>query len=122
MIDTNAAITLQVHNMQGQAYDIQLTVDERAAQGTLSLCQTETGTTQQHTLSALRKSRDGKTLQCSVGIASATLTIQDAQRPPQLHLQAKVFVPIMDEHYTLHETEQQRLRAWLQTLQIGVAS
>ena len=120
MASERTEMTFQVTDAQGHAYHVQLAIDEQAATGILVMRRESTGVVQQHRLDDMQKSHDGKTLQCTVGVATATLTIQDAQIPPRLHLQARVFVPVMDETYTLQPAEQQRLSAWMQALRLKV--
>ena len=115
-------MALQVHDTEGRAYSVLLRIDEKAAQGTLVLTARAVGDTRQHALTQLQKSRDGKTLMCKVGAAAATLTIEDEQTPPRLHLVARVFFPVVDTTYTLSQAEQQRLVAWINTLSLGVLS
>lgn len=122
MASHGSAITLQVCDLRGQTYHVQLQVDEPTATGTLTVRHEATGSTQQHALSALQKSQHGKALQCKVGMATATFTLQEAQDPPRLHLQARVFVPVFDETYTLAPAEHQRLSAWMDALRPGASA
>ena len=68
-------MALQVHDPDGRAYNVLLRIDAKAAQGTLVMTARAVGDTQQHELTQLQKSRDGKTLMCKVGTAAAALTI-----------------------------------------------
>jgi hypothetical protein len=111
---------LQVHDTEGQSYKVLFRVDEKAAQGTLIITGSAAGETRQYALTQLQKSRNGKTLGFQSSGATVTLTIEDASPPPRLHLVARVFVPVVDRTYTLSQTEQDRLVAWINTLSVGV--
>lgn len=111
------SITFQVHDTGGLAYDVLLRVAEQAASGTLVLTPAA-GATEQYTLTQMQKSRDGKTVTCQTGMATATLTVEDNYTPPRLHLVARVFFPVIDTTYTLSQAEQQRLVAWLSALRL----
>ena len=115
-------IAFQVHDIEGHAYSVLLRVDEKTAQGVLAVTASAAGETQQHELTQLQKSQDGKTLICKTSMATVTLTIEDEHTPPRLHLVARVFVPVVDTTYTLNQTEQERLTAWINTLSLGVLS
>ena len=115
-------MTLQVQDTEGHTYSVLIRVDEKAAQGTLMITGSAAGETQQYELTQLQKSRNGKTLGFKSSGATVTLTIEDAHTPPRLHLVARVFVPVVDTTYTLNQTEQERLTAWINTLSLGVLS
>src|SRR5215470_6697012 len=108
--------TLQVHDTEGHAYSVLIRVDEKVAQGTLTITGSAAGETQQYELTQLQKSRNGKTLGFKASGATVTLTIEDTQTPPRLHLVARVFVPVVDTTYTLSQAEQKRLMTWINTL------
>lgn len=114
-------MTFQVHDVDGQAYNVLLQVAEHAASGTLVITPAA-GTPQQYGLTQMQKSRDGKTLQCHAGPATVTLTVEDSSTPPRLHLVARVFFPVVDTTYTLVKAEQERLVAWLNTLRLPAVS
>ncbi|MGE3542261.1 MAG: hypothetical protein AB7N91_33215 [Candidatus Tectimicrobiota bacterium] len=120
MASAGSEILFQVRDMQGHTYHVQLAIDAAAAAGNLAIRQEATGNTQQHTLTGIQKSQDGNTLRCTVGMATATLSMQAEQTPPQLRLQARVFVPVLDEAYTMEAAEQQRLNHWIQTLNLAL--
>lgn len=111
-------ITFQVHDTAGQAYDVVLTVHEATATGTILLTAQPSQKRQEHSLTQMQKHRDGTTVTCKVGVATATLSIHDSTPTPTLHLVASVFFPVLDVTYTLHPSEQQRLVAWVKTLQL----
>ncbi len=115
-------MSLQVHDTEGHAYSVLLRVDEKAAQGTLVITERAAGDTRQYELTQLQKSRDGTTLGFKSSGATVTLTIEDAHTPPRLHLVARVFVPVVDTAYTLNQAEQERLMAWINTLNLGMLS
>ena len=115
-------MSLQVHDTEGHAYSVLLRVDEKAAQGTLVITVRAAGDTRQYELTQLQKSRDGTTLGFKSSGATVTLTIEDAHTPPRLHLVARVFVPVVDTTYTLNQAEQERLMAWINTLNLGMLS
>jgi len=115
-------MSLQVHDTEGHAYSVLLRVDEKAAQGTLVITERAAGDTRQYELTQLQKSRDGTTLGFKSSGATVTLTIEDAHTPPRLHLVARVFVPVVDTTYTLNQAEQERLMAWINTLNLGMLS
>jgi hypothetical protein len=115
-------MTLQVHDTEGHTYSVLLRVDEKAAQGTLMIAGSAAGETRQYELTQLQKSRNGKTLGFKSSGATVTLTIEDAHTPPRLHLVARVFVPVVDTTYTLNRAEQERLMAWINTLNLGMLS
>jgi len=119
--DSTKSMTFQAHDAGGQVYNVLLRVEEPAASGTLALTP-EAGATQQYTLTQMQKSRDGKTLQCHTGAATATLTIEDSYTPPRLHLVARIFFPVVDATYTLSQAEQERLVAWVNTLNLRALS
>ena len=119
---TTQRLVLQVHDRTGQAYAILLEVEERAATGRLMITPHNSQQAQEHTLTQMQKSHDGKTLTCTVGAATATLTIEDSIMPPALRLVARLFVPILDVTYTLREADQQRLVAWIKTLTVVTLS
>ena len=114
--------TLQVQDTEGHTYSVLIRVDEKVAQGTLTITGSAAGETQQYELTQLQKSRNGKTLGFKSSGATVTLTIEDAHTPPRLHLVARIFVPVVDTTYTLSQTEQERLTAWINTLSLGVLS
>lgn len=120
--ESTQQITVQVYNLEEQAYSVLLRVDEKTAQGTLLITPIAAGETQQRELTQLQKSRDGKTLVFKVSAATVTLTIEDEPTPPRLHLVARVFVPVLDTTYTLSQAEQERLVAWINTLSLSVFS
>lgn len=115
-------MALQVHSTEGQAYSVRIRVDEKAAQGTLAITGSAVEKTRQYELTQLQKSQDGKTLAFKASGATVTLTIEGAYTPPRLHLVARVFVPVVDTTYTLTEAEQDRLIAWINTLNLGMLS
>ena len=115
-------IAFQVHDREGYASSVLLRVDEKTAQGRLAITASAAGETQQHELTQLQKSRDGKTLMCKTSMATVTLTIKDEYTPPCLHLVAKVFFPVMDTTYTLSQADQERLVAWINTLGLRTLS
>ena len=115
-------ITLQVYDPEGHAYSALIRVDEKAAQGTLTITGSAAGEARQYELTQLQKSRNGKTLGFKASGATVTLTIEDAHTPPRLHLIARIFVPVVDTTYTLSQAEQERLVAWINTLSLGVLS
>jgi len=115
-------MTLQVHDTEGHTYSVLFRVDEKAAQGTLVITERAAGDTRQYELTQLQKSRDGTTLGFKSSGATVTLTIEDAHTPPRLHLVARVFVPVVDTAYTLNQAEQERLMAWINTLNLGMLS
>ena len=116
-VEPTQNITFQVHDAGGQAYDVLLRVAEHAASGTLVLTPAA-GATAQYSLTQMQKSRDGKTVTCQTGMATATLTVEDGYTPPRLHLVARVFFPVVDATYTLSQAEQERLVAWLNALRL----
>src|SRR5215510_8881321 len=79
-------IAFQVHDIGGHAHSVLLRVDEKTAQGRLAITASAAGETQQHELTQLQKSRDGKTLMCKASMATVTFTIEDEYTPPRLHL------------------------------------
>lgn len=111
------SITLRVHDVGGQAYDVLLRVAEQTARGTLVLTPA-TGAPQQYTLTQIQKSRDGKTVTCHTRMATATLTVDDGSTPPRLRLVARTFFPLVDATYTLSQADQQRLVAWVRALRL----
>ena len=119
---SNPYMNLQVHDIEGHAYNVCIRVDEKAAQGTLMITDSTAGETQEYELTQLQKSRNGKTLGFKSSGATVTLTIEEAHTPPRLHLVARVFVPVVDTTYTLSQAEQERLTAWINTLSLGVLS
>jgi hypothetical protein len=114
--DSEKCITLEVYDKVGGAYDILLTVKEKEASGTLVVTPKDGHDTRRHVLTQIKKSQDGKVFACKAGMAMATLTIDDRKIPSTLHLVATVFFPVIDTTYTLSQTEQQRLVAWIHTL------
>jgi len=115
-------ITLQVYDQAGNACDLQLIVREQTGQGTLTIKNPQGEVTQQFALARLRKSQDGTTVTCHVGIATATMTIDQDAAPPRLHIVARAFLPLFHATYTLSQEDQQPLIAWLQTLQLATLS
>jgi len=115
-------IAFQVHDIGGHAHSVLLRVDEKTAQGRLAITASAAGETQQHELTQLQKSRDGKTLMCKASMATVAFTIEDEYAPPRLHLVAKVFFPVMDTTYTLSQADQERLVAWINTLSLAMLS
>src|SRR5919198_3658873 len=113
-------MTLQVQDTEGHTYSVLIRVDEKAAQGTLTITGSTAGEARQYELTQLQKSRNGKTLGFKASGATVTLTIEDAHTPPRLHLVARVFVPVVDTTYTLSQVEQEGLTAWINTLRLGV--
>jgi hypothetical protein len=115
-------MTLQVQDTEGHTYDVLIRVDEKAAQGTLVITGSAAGETRRYELTQLRKSQDGRTLEFKSSGATVSLTLEEAHTPPRLHLVARVFIPVVDTTYTLSQTEQERLVAWINTLSVGVLS
>ena len=115
--ESTQSIIFQVHDTGGQAYDVLLRVAEQAASGTLVI-RPAGGATQEHALTQMHKSRDGKTVTFHTGMATATLTVEESYTPPRLHLVARVFFPVVDATYTLSQAEQERLVAWLNALRL----
>ena len=113
-------MTFQVHDTEGHAYSVLIRVDEKAAQGTLTITGSAAGEIQRYELTQLQKSRNGKTLGFKASGATVTMTIEDAHTPPRLHLVVRIFVPVVDTTYTLSQAEQKRLMAWINTLSLGV--
>jgi hypothetical protein len=111
------SITFAVRDTGGQAYDVLLRVAEQTASGSLAFTPAA-GVTEQYPLTQIQKSRDGKTLTCHTGMATATLTVEDGHTPPLLHLVVRVFFPVVDTAYTLSQAEQHRLVAWLNALRL----
>jgi hypothetical protein len=121
-IASTQQMTLQVQDTEGHTYSVLIRVDEKVAQGTLTITGSAAGETQQYELTQLQKSRNGKTLGFKASGATVTLTIEDTHTPPRLHLVARVFVPVVDTTYTLSQAEQERLTAWINTLSVGMLS
>src|SRR5215467_12524626 len=109
-------MTLQVQDTEGHTYSVLIRVDEKAAQGTLTITGSAAGEALQYELTQLQKSRNGKTLGFKASGATVTMTIEDAHTPPHLHLVARVFVPVVDTTYTFSQAEQKRLMTWINTL------
>jgi hypothetical protein len=116
---STSPIALRVHDQDGAAYDIDLTVAAPAGTGTLTILNPNGNVTQQFEFARLQKSRHGKTLTCRIGFTTATLTLDDQATPPQLHIVARAFLPLFKATYTLSQEEQQRLIAWIDRLAIS---
>ncbi|MBM3224646.1 MAG: hypothetical protein FJZ47_12695 [Candidatus Tectomicrobia bacterium] len=114
-------LTFTVHDPEGRAQRVLFTVDPGTATGELVLTG-DGGATTQHRLTTLQKSQDGKRLTCQVNVATATLSIVDTESPPRLHIVARLFFPVLDMSYTLSRAEQERLVAWIQTLELAIVS
>jgi hypothetical protein len=117
---STSPIALRVHDQDGMAHDIHLTVAAPAGTGTLAILNPAGKVMQQFTFTRLQKSRDGKTLTCRIGFTTATLTLDDQPAPPQLRIAARAFLPLFNATYRLSQDEQQRLGAWIDTLSIGM--
>jgi len=115
------SITFEVRDLRGQPYNVLLHVAEQTASGTLAFT-SESGEAQQHTLTQIQTSGDGKTLTCRAGLATATLTVEDASIPPRLHLVARVFVPVVDATYTLSQEARERFVGWLSALRLRAST
>src|SRR5262245_24965462 len=72
--DATKSITFQVHDTEGQAYDVLLRVVEQTASGTLVITP-EAGKPQPYAFTQMQKRRDGKALTCHASAATVTLTI-----------------------------------------------
>ena len=118
MIDNASQITLQVHDQEGQVYNIHLALV--ADSGTLAIMDPQGQVLQQHDLSQVQKSHDAKTLACRVGFTSVTMHLRSDTAPPSLHIAARAFLPLFSATYTLSHEEQQRLLAGGQRLVVGL--
>jgi hypothetical protein len=113
---------LQVRDAEGTAYTVQLAVAEANATGTLSILTSAGEVSQQFELSHLKKRRDGTQLTCYVSGATATLSLERDKEPPELHVSASLFFPIFAAVYQLDPAEQDRLKAWIGALRIGLVA
>jgi hypothetical protein len=115
-------ISLQVRDRQGMAYTVRLAVAEPNATGTLAILTPAGEVARQFGLSHLQKGRDGTQLTCYVGGATATLSLERDKDPPELHVSASLFFPIFDAVYQIDPAEQERFRAWINALRIGIVA
>jgi hypothetical protein len=113
-------ISLQVRDQEGTAYTVWLAVAEPNETGTLSILTPAGKVTQQFELSHIKKGRDGMQLSCYVSGATATLSLERAKNPPELHVSASLFFPIFEAVYQIDPTEQGRFIEWIVALRIGV--
>jgi len=119
MSESTKHISLQARDQAGTAYTVRLAVAEQHETGTLSIL-TPAGEVVQHfELTHLKKGQDGTRLTCHVSGATATLSLERDEDPPQLHVAASLLVPIFDAVYPLDRAEHQRVIEWIKGLCIG---
>jgi hypothetical protein len=119
-VGSTGHISLQVRDQEGTTSKVRLTVDKSDASGTLSILTPAGGVSRQLALTHLKKTRDGTQLTCYVSGATATLSLEGDENPPELHVLARLFLPIFEAVYQIDPTEQERLRAWINALSIDI--
>jgi hypothetical protein len=114
-------ISVGVHDDEGASYAVSLSIDEIAGEGRLSIARLADGTSRQFELSQMKKSADGRSLQCKVSGATTTLSLDDEANPPEIRVVARLLFPVFDGRYRIERPEQRRLVRWIRTLALDAA-
>jgi hypothetical protein len=114
-------ISVDLHDAEGVAYAVSLSIDEIAGEGRLSIAGPSDGASRQFELSQLKKSADGRSLQCKVSGATTTLSLDDEAEPPEIRVVAHLLFPVFDCRYRIERPQHRRLVRWIRTLALGAA-
>jgi hypothetical protein len=118
--DVHKQLILHVQDQHGSNYQVRLTIDEQAANGTLAVCSPTGEVSQQFAFTQIKKNLHNTQLTCVVRGATTRLTLDDRKNPPELQVVATLFWPIFSAAYRLTQAEYQRLAQWIHTLAITV--
>jgi hypothetical protein len=114
-------ISVGVQDEAGVPHAVSLAIDERAGQGSLSIQGAPDVAGRRFDLSELKKSPDGRTLQCRISGATATLALDAGADASELRVVARLIVPIFDARYRIAAADYKRLAQWIKTLAIDRA-
>jgi hypothetical protein len=114
-------ISVGVRDEEGIAYAVDLSLDEIAGDGRLSIAGPAGEANREFKLSQLKKSADGRSLQCKVSGATTTLSLHDDAEPPQIRVVARLLFPVFDGRYRIERPEHRRLVRWIRTLALDAA-